>query len=73
MAASAARSSAAGLYVCFYYLGGSAGATVLGLLWKWNGWWACVAFVVALQLVSAVVALRFFSRAVPGGGVVCPL
>jgi len=28
-AAASARSSAAGLYVCFYYLGGSVGATML--------------------------------------------
>jgi predicted MFS family arabinose efflux permease len=59
-AAQEARSSAAGLYVCFYYLGGSAGATLLGWLWKWDGWKACVLCVVTIQLISAAVALRFF-------------
>ncbi len=59
--AGVARSSAAGLYVCFYYFGGSVGATILGLLWNWNGWTACIVCVVAIQLVSAAVALRFFA------------
>ncbi len=46
-----ARSSAAGLYVTLYYVGGSAGATVLGWIWLWRGWHACVA---ALALASVV-------------------
>ena len=66
--ASTARSSAAGLYVFFYYLGGSAGATVLSLLWKWNGWTPCVVCVAAIQLVSAVVALRLFASKPLAGG-----
>jgi predicted MFS family arabinose efflux permease len=37
-----ARSSAAGLYVTLYYIGGSLGATVLGWVWLWHGWKACV-------------------------------
>ncbi len=65
VAASTARSSAAGLYVSFYYLGGSAGATVLSLLWKWNGWTACVVCVAAVQLISAVIALRLFASKPP--------
>lgn len=62
-AARHARSSAAGLYVSFYYLGGSAGATLLGLLWSWQGWQACVACLVFIQIVSALVALRLFVSA----------
>jgi predicted MFS family arabinose efflux permease len=65
-AAQDARSSAAGLYVSFYYFGGSVGATMLGWLWKCGGWPACVASVALLQAISAAVALRFFS---PSGGV----
>jgi predicted MFS family arabinose efflux permease len=61
VAAREARSSAAGLYVSFYYLGGSAGATILGWLWKGDGWMACVACVVIMQSISAMVVLRFFS------------
>jgi len=38
-----ARSSAAGLYVTFYYLGGSAGATLTDWFWRWAAWPGCVA------------------------------
>jgi MFS family permease len=37
-----ARSSAAGLYVTFYYIGGSLGAIVTGWTWLADGWRACV-------------------------------
>ncbi len=37
-----ARSSAAGLYVTFYYIGGSLGAVVTGWTWVAGGWPACV-------------------------------
>jgi predicted MFS family arabinose efflux permease len=60
VAASTARSSAAGLYVCCYYFGGSVGATILGVLWNWQGWPACVACVILLQIISTLVALRYF-------------
>lgn len=54
-----ARSSAAGLYVTLYYIGGSVGATVLGWIWLWRGWHACVA---ALALASlATLAFAFLS------------
>jgi YNFM family putative membrane transporter len=45
------RSSAVGLYVAFYYVGGGAGAVLVGYGWTLGGWPGCVA------LVSAVVAL----------------
>ena len=37
-----ARSSAAGLYVTFYYIGGSLGAIVTGWTWVADGWRSCV-------------------------------
>ena len=37
-----ARSSAAGLYVTFYYIGGSLGAIVTGWAWVAGGWPHCV-------------------------------
>jgi MFS transporter, YNFM family, putative membrane transport protein len=37
-----ARSSAAGLYVTFYYIGGSLGAIVTGWAWAVGAWRACV-------------------------------
>lgn len=54
-----ARSSAAGLYVTLYYIGGSMGATVLGWIWLWRGWRACV---VALAFSSlATLGFAFLS------------
>ncbi len=47
-----ARSSAAGLYVAFYYLGGSIGATLTGLFWRWKGWTGCVMVLVGASLLS---------------------
>ena len=47
-----ARSSAAGLYVAFYYLGGGIGATLTGLFWRWKGWPGCVMSLVGASLVS---------------------
>lgn len=51
-----ARSSAAGLYVTFYYLGGSLGAWVTGWFWVWAGWPGCVALLGAISLISLVMA-----------------
>jgi predicted MFS family arabinose efflux permease len=47
-----ARSSAAGLYVTFYYLGGTLGATLTGWVWRWAAWPGCVALLGAASLVS---------------------
>lgn len=59
------RSAATGLYVCFYYLGGSAGATTLGYAWRYGEWRACIAVVLAVQFVAAALAYRFFTRPAP--------
>lgn len=47
-----ARSSAAGLYVTFYYLGGSIGAVVTDFFWQWRGWPGCVALLGTTSLLS---------------------
>lgn len=52
-----ARSSAAGLYVTFYYLGGGAGATVTGWFWRWEGWHGCVALLAGVSVASLGLAL----------------
>ena len=52
-----ARSSAAGLYVTSYYLGGSAGATVTDWLWQAWRWPGCVALLAGVALLSLVAAL----------------
>lgn len=56
-----ARSSAAGLYVAFYYLGGSVGATLTDVFWRWKGWPGCVALLGGVSLVSLWLA-RISSR-----------
>jgi YNFM family putative membrane transporter len=50
------RALALGLYVSFYYAGGSFGGTAPGWLWQRFGWPGCVALVVAVQIVIAIVA-----------------
>jgi MFS transporter, YNFM family, putative membrane transport protein len=56
-----ARSSAAGLYVAFYYLAGSVGATLTGVFWHWEGWPGCVALLGGVSLLSLWLA-RLSSR-----------
>jgi predicted MFS family arabinose efflux permease len=51
-----ARSSAAGLYVTFYYLGGSLGAWVTGWFWVWAGWHGCVVLLTSISLLSLAMA-----------------
>jgi MFS transporter, YNFM family, putative membrane transport protein len=50
------RSSAVGLYVTSFYVGGSMGAFLPGLAWEWGGWPATIAMVVAMLAVMAVIA-----------------
>jgi predicted MFS family arabinose efflux permease len=56
-----ARSSAAGLYVTFYYLGGSVGATLTDFFWRWAAWPGCVALLGGVSLLSLWLA-RISSR-----------
>jgi len=56
-APSGARVTAAGLYLTCYYLGGTAAGVVPGIFWAIGKWPACVAFIVAMQLLGLVVAL----------------
>ncbi|HLI62533.1 MAG TPA: MFS transporter [Terriglobales bacterium] len=61
LVAEKARSSAAGLYVTFYYIGGSLGAVVTGWTWIAGGWPACVFLltgVAGLALLMALVSSR---------------
>jgi predicted MFS family arabinose efflux permease len=61
------RGLALGLYVTFYYVGGSFGGTAPGWLWTAFGWAGCVTLVVAVQIVIAAVA-RGISLAPPDNG-----
>lgn len=46
----------AGIYLCCYYLGSSAGAVVPGLLWYELGWPGCIGLMAVVQLCAAAVA-----------------
>jgi predicted MFS family arabinose efflux permease len=52
-----ARVTAAGLYLTFYYLGGTAAGVVPGAFWALGKWPACVAFIVFMQAVALTIAL----------------
>jgi MFS transporter, YNFM family, putative membrane transport protein len=56
------RSSAAGLYASSFYVGGSAGAFLIGFVWNAAGWTGCVAAIVAVQVVMAVIVATAWER-----------
>jgi predicted MFS family arabinose efflux permease len=60
--ASEGRSSAVGLYVTCFYIGGSAGALLPGLAWDAVGWPGCVALVLAMLVVMAIIAALAYRR-----------
>jgi YNFM family putative membrane transporter len=51
------RVSAAGMYICSYYIGGTVGGVLPGLFWKYGGWPGCVALVVVILLVAGSAAI----------------
>jgi len=55
LSAKEGRSSAVGLYASIYYVGGSAGAYVTGLAWASAGWSGCVAVIVLVQTIIALI------------------
>jgi MFS transporter, YNFM family, putative membrane transport protein len=62
------RSVASGLYISAYYLGGAAGGVLPAAAWHLGGWKGCVGLVVAVQLTTLALAVRFWSdRAAPPG------
>ena len=71
-AATVSRASAVGLYVTFYYIGGSAGSAIPGQLWAHPTWPACVALIVAVQLLTITLALIFW-KPLPKAGRHVPL
>lgn len=58
-----ARSSAAGLYVTFYYIGGGLGAIVTGWTWVAGGWPACVFLLMGVAGLAMVLAFVSSSKA----------
>lgn len=61
LAAESHRALAVGLYATFYYLGGSVGAVLPGYFWNWAGWPACTAFIVSVQVITVLMALKFWT------------
>ena len=56
------RSSAAGLYASIFYIGGSVGAFAVGFVWHAAGWSGCVATVVAVQAIMALIVATAWER-----------
>jgi|SRR5579864_706258 len=52
------RSSAVGLYVTFYYIGGSIGGVLPGVAWRAAGWPGCVVLVVGVLFLMALIVAR---------------
>jgi YNFM family putative membrane transporter len=50
------RVSAAGLYICAYYIGGTVGGILPGLAWKQFGWPGCVTLTAALLVAAGLFA-----------------
>ena len=67
-AATESRASAVGIYVTFYYLGGSGGSAIPGFFWSRGGWPACVGLIVAVQLATIALALIFWQPLPKGSG-----
>ncbi len=55
-----ARAAAVGLYVTFYYTGGSFGSAVPGAFWSRGGWPACVTLIAAVQVLTIVLSAVFW-------------
>jgi MFS family permease len=51
------RSSAAGLYVTFYYIGGSIGTVLPAWFWRTGGWPACISLFCAASLVTLALGM----------------
>jgi YNFM family putative membrane transporter len=56
------RSAAVGLYVTSFYLGGSVGGILPGVVWPSAGWPGVVAMVIAIVLGIAVIVGRFWPK-----------
>jgi MFS transporter, YNFM family, putative membrane transport protein len=61
-AAHEAKSSAAGLYLSFYYLGGFSGSVVPGLVWRHAGWSGSVAIMLCMQAMAIMIANKWWQH-----------
>jgi MFS family permease len=60
LTAQRARSSAVGLYVTSYYLGGSVGGVIAGIAWTIAGWAGCVICALVVLGIVALVVRRYW-------------
>jgi predicted MFS family arabinose efflux permease len=60
--AQAGRSSAVGLYVTSFYVGGSFGAALGGVAWTVAGWPACAAMIVVMLTIMLTIVTVAWSR-----------
>jgi predicted MFS family arabinose efflux permease len=67
------RSSAVGLYVTSFYVGGSCGAALGGLTWAYGKWPACVVLIIAMLVVMTLIVTYLWTKRVPPGPAVPPL
>lgn len=51
------RVSAAGLYICSYYIGGTVGGLLPGLTWRLAGWPGCAALTAFFLVIAGLTAL----------------
>ena len=61
-AARRSRSTAVGLYVTCYYVGGSLGGILPASIWRHLGWPGCVALVLAVQVAATLVTQVVWPR-----------
>jgi predicted MFS family arabinose efflux permease len=71
--AKAGRSSAVGLYVTSFYVGGSFGAALGAVAWTYGGWPACVALVAAMLAILAAIVFFGWARRVPAAATTPPI
>jgi MFS family permease len=71
--AKAGRSSAVGLYVTSFYIGGSFGAALGGVAWTIGGWPACVAIVIAMLAIMSAIVFFAWARRVPAATSIPPI
>ena len=71
--ARAGRSSAVGLYVTSFYVGGSFGAALGGLAWNLGGWSACVALMAVMLAIMAAIVLFAWTPRMPASPAGTPL
>ncbi len=68
VAAKQDRALAVGLYVTFYYVGGSVGSTLPGWIWQAAGWPGCVGLVILMQTMLMLIArYGWTSERLPAG------